>query len=72
MNARPSPCWVEQAGGRATTGHDPLLDQRPDRLHARAPLVFGTPDKVDRVTAYHDLPEQEVSALFGKRGLFRA
>lgn len=63
---------VEQAGGRATTGQDPLLDQRPDQLHARTPLVFGTPDKVDRVTAYHDLPEQEISALFGTRGLFRA
>jgi len=63
---------VEQAGGRATTGRDPLLDQSPNQLHARTPLVFGTPDKVDRVTAYHDLPEQEVSALFGKRGLFRA
>nr|WP_280960195.1 class 1 fructose-bisphosphatase [Antarcticimicrobium luteum] len=63
---------VEQAGGRATTGQDPLLDQRPDQLHARTPLVFGTPDKVDRVTAYHDLPEQEISALFGSRGLFRA
>jgi len=63
---------VEQAGGRATTGQDPLLDQRPDQLHARTPLVFGTPDKVDRVTAYHDLPEQEISALFGNRGLFRA
>lgn len=63
---------VEQAGGRATTGQDPLLDQRPDTLHARTPFVFGTPDKVDRVTAYHDLPEQEISALFGTRGLFRA
>ena len=63
---------VEQAGGRATTGQDPLLDQRPAHLHARTPLVFGTPDKVDRVTAYHDLPDQEVSALFGTRGLFRA
>jgi fructose-1,6-bisphosphatase I len=28
--------------------------------------------KVDRVTAYQDLPVEEVSALFGTRGLFRA
>ncbi|MGR3322360.1 MAG: class 1 fructose-bisphosphatase [Pseudooceanicola sp.] len=63
---------VEQAGGRATDGLDRLLDKVPDSLHARTPFVFGTAQKVDRVTTYHDLPEQEVSALFGHRGLFRA
>lgn len=63
---------VEQAGGRATDGCDPILGQTAKSLHARTPFVFGTPDKVDRVCAYHDLPEQEVSALFGSRGLFRA
>lgn len=63
---------VEQAGGRATTGTDRILSQTAKALHARVPLVFGSADKVDRVTAYHDLPDQEVSALFGSRGLFRA
>lgn len=63
---------IEQAGGKATTGTRRILDCVPDHLHARAPFVFGTADKVDRVTSYHDLPEQEVSALFGNRGLFRA
>ncbi|MDX2484846.1 MAG: class 1 fructose-bisphosphatase [Pseudodonghicola sp.] len=48
---------VEQAGGRATTGPKPLLDQCPDQLHARTPLIFGTPEKVDRVTAYHERAE---------------
>ncbi|WP_269586001.1 class 1 fructose-bisphosphatase [Roseibium sp. Sym1] len=62
---------VEQAGGRATTGTDRLLDQAAETLHQRTPFVFGSVDKVDRVTAYHDLPDQEVSALFGTRGLFR-
>ncbi|POF33646.1 class 1 fructose-bisphosphatase [Roseibium marinum] len=63
---------VEQAGGRATTGTDRILDQTAGSLHARIPFVFGSTDKVDRVVAYHDLPDQEVSALFGTRGLFRA
>ena len=63
---------VEQAGGQATSGCDRLLGQQADSLHARTPLIFGTTDKVSRVCAYHDLPEQEVSALFGNRGLFRA
>ena len=63
---------AEQAGGKATTGTDPILDRVPLSLHARAPFVFGTASKVDRVTNYYDLPEEEVSALFGNRGLFRA
>jgi fructose-1,6-bisphosphatase I len=62
---------VEQAGGKATNGTDRILDLTPDSLHARTPFVFGTAEKVDRVCAYHDLPDHEVSALFGDRGLFR-
>lgn len=62
---------VEQAGGRATDGADPIMAHAPEHLHMRTPFVFGSPEKVDRVTAYHDLPDQEVSALFGTRGLFR-
>lgn len=63
---------VEQAGGRATDGVDPVLDARPPQLHARTPFVFGSANKVARVATYHDLPEAETSALFGKRGLFRS
>ncbi|WP_410216841.1 class 1 fructose-bisphosphatase [Paracoccus sp. (in: a-proteobacteria)] len=63
---------IEQAGGRATDGALPILDARITSLHGRTPFVFGSADKVDRVAAYHDLPEAEVSALFGHRGLFRA
>lgn len=63
---------VEQAGGHATNGTDRILAQTADRLHARTPFVFGSAEKVDRVAAYHDLPDEEVSALFGSRGLFRA
>lgn len=62
---------VEQAGGKATDGCDPILDQVPPSLHARTPFVFGSSDMVERVAAYHDLPESEVAPLFGKRGLFR-
>ncbi|MBV1864257.1 MAG: class 1 fructose-bisphosphatase [Rhodobacteraceae bacterium] len=62
---------VEQAGGKATDGSDPIMNHSVSTLHARTPLIFGTPEKVARVATYHDLPEQEVSALFGSRGLFR-
>lgn len=63
---------VEQAGGKATNGTERILDRVPVALHARTPFVFGTAAKVDRVVSYHDLPDPEISALFGNRGLFRA
>lgn len=62
---------ITQAGGLATDAVAPILAAVPEHLHARTPFVFGTAAKVARVTAYHDLAPQEVSALFGKRGLFR-
>ncbi|KKL10814.1 hypothetical protein LCGC14_2552070, partial [marine sediment metagenome] len=62
---------VEQAGGRATDGSDNILDRTANDLHMRTPFVFGSAQKVTRVATYHDLPEHEVSALFGTRGLFR-
>jgi fructose-1,6-bisphosphatase I len=61
---------LEQAGGAATDGLTPILDQAPDGLHARTPLVFGSADRVASVAAYHALPERNVSPLFGHRGLF--
>lgn len=63
---------IEQAAGGATDGFDPLMRLRADTLHGRTPLVFGSREMVERVTAYNTLPESEVSALFGNRGLFRA
>lgn len=48
-----------------------ILSQSAKTLHGRTPLVFGSADKVTRIAAYHDLPENEVSALFGSEGLFR-
>jgi len=62
---------IEQAGGSATDGTDPILNRVPEQLHARTPFVFGSANKVARVASYFDLPEQESSALFNERGLFR-
>ncbi|MCA8882568.1 MAG: class 1 fructose-bisphosphatase [Rhodobacteraceae bacterium] len=70
--AAPIAFLLEQAGGKATDGADRIMDRQADSLHARTPLVFGSAEKVDRVTAYHDMPDTEISALFGRRGLFRA
>lgn len=62
---------IEQAGGKATDGVDRILSQHVTELHGRTPFVFGSANKVDKIAVYHDLPENETSALFGKRGLFR-
>ncbi len=63
---------IEQAGGKASDGCDPIMGKTAQSLHARCPLVFGSAEKVNRIAAYYDLPDHEVSALFGQRGLFRA
>ncbi len=58
---------VEQAGGAATDGTDPVLDKVPTRLHERTPFVFGSADKVARFATYLDLPAQETSARFAAK-----
>lgn len=63
---------IEQADGKATDAIDPILDQQASELHGHTPFVFGSKGNVEKVTAYHDLPDNETSALFGKRGLFRS
>jgi len=42
---------VEAAGGRATNGHQRILDLTPEGLHDRTPLYIGNPVPVDEVTA---------------------
>jgi fructose-1,6-bisphosphatase I len=67
--------WVmEQAGGRATTGNERVLDVVPTSLHQKTPLICGSREEVDRVSRlYSGLDfKGERSALFGRRGLFRA
>ena len=63
---------IEQTGGGATDGRTAILEQGAPTLHQRTPFVFGSAEKVARIAAYHELPQTEVSALFGHRGLFRA
>lgn len=63
---------IENAGGRATNGAEPILSLRQGRDQTLSPFIFGSSDMVDRVATYHDLPPTEISALFGNRGLFRA
>ncbi len=71
--ANPIGFVMEQAGARASTGRQPVLEVRPDSLHQRIGLVFGSKNEVERIERYHregstrDLP----NPLFVERGLFR-
>ncbi|WP_008313974.1 class 1 fructose-bisphosphatase [Leptolyngbya sp. PCC 6406] len=43
---------IEQAGGLASTGTEPILDVIPGELHQRTPLVIGSREDVDLVTSF--------------------
>lgn len=45
--ANPFAFVFEAAGGRATTGRERILDVVPTSLHARVPLILGSPRDVD-------------------------
>ena len=63
---------IEQAGGRASDGRTRALEVRPEALHQRIGLVFGSADEVERIERYHaaEPPDTYSSPLFGRRGLF--
>jgi len=51
--ANPMAFIVEQAGGAASTGRQPVLDLVPTGLHQRVPVILGSRHEVERVVAYH-------------------
>ena len=71
--AAPVGFLIEQAGGRASTGRQPVLGVRPSGLHQRIGLVFGSREEVERIERYHREPDRDIALnpLFAERGLFR-
>jgi len=74
--ANPISLLIEQAGGRATTGSQRLMEVTPENLHQRIPLILGSRNEVERIVRYHaewacgtDRPF--TSPLFNERSLFR-
>lgn len=43
---------IEQAGGRASTGTEEILDVVPEKLHQRTPLIIGSKDDVALVESF--------------------
>ena len=71
--ANPIGMIMEQAGGRASTGREPMLAVQPSSLHQRIGLVFGSKNEVERIERYHHEPSDQSSntPLFAERTLFR-
>jgi len=71
--ANPIGMVMEQAGGRASTGREPMLSVKPDGLHQRIGLVFGSKNEVERIERYHSEPAEAENdnPLFAERSLFR-
>jgi fructose-1,6-bisphosphatase I/sedoheptulose-1,7-bisphosphatase len=74
--ANPVGFLVEQAGGRATTGNQQVLEIVPEALHQRVPLILGSRNEVERIERYHQefasgIDRPYDSPLFNERSLFR-
>jgi fructose-1,6-bisphosphatase I / sedoheptulose-1,7-bisphosphatase len=71
--ANPIGFLMEQAGGRASTGRQPVLGVPPSELHQRIGIVFGSKNEVERIERYHREPASREAAnpLFAERSLFR-
>jgi fructose-1,6-bisphosphatase I/sedoheptulose-1,7-bisphosphatase len=71
--ANPIGFIMEQAGGRASTGRQPVLGVKPSALHQRIGFVFGSRNEVERIERYHHDPakREAPNPLFAERSLFR-
>ena len=71
--ANPIGFVIEQAGGRASTGRQPMLGVKPTALHQRIGVVFGSKNEVERIERYHHEPltREAPAPLFAPRSLFR-
>ena len=72
--ANPIAFLVEQAGGRASTGYEPVLHVQPKDIHQRIGLICGSRSEVERIERYHEEKTHDAplrSPLFAERGLFR-
>jgi fructose-1,6-bisphosphatase len=72
--ANPIGFIIEQAGGRASTGRESVLNIKPESLHQRIGFVFGARAEVERIERYHrEYNDFEFKApLFGTRTVFRS
>lgn len=75
FEANPIAFVIEQAGGLASTGREPVMSVQPEGLDQRVPLIFGSRNEVERIVRYHQeyddgVDKEYSSPLFGTRSLF--
>lgn len=73
--ANPLAFIIEQASGLASTGRERLMESRPQDLHQRVPVIFGSRAEVELIERYHRdhaEPSTDDFSLFNTRSLFRA
>ncbi|GGE98899.1 fructose-1,6-bisphosphatase class 1 [Aliidongia dinghuensis] len=75
--ASPMAMLVEQAGGAASTGREPILDIVPEVIHQRVPVILGSREEVERLVRYHEIFDRGEALvfrtpLFNTRTLFQA
>ena len=51
--ASPMALVIEQAGGRASNGRQPILDLVPEALHQRTPLFIGSTEDVETAESFY-------------------
>jgi fructose-1,6-bisphosphatase I len=72
-HAAPLALIIEQAGGAASDGNEPILGMPVPSLHARVPLIFGCREQVNEVIEYISGVALDSGhfPLFLNRGLLR-
>jgi fructose-1,6-bisphosphatase len=73
--ANPMAMIIEQAGGRASTGRERVLEVVPSKIHQRVPLILGSKNEVERIERYYrefdaGTDEAFASPLFNTKSLF--
>ncbi|GGI70643.1 class 1 fructose-bisphosphatase [Shewanella gelidii] len=61
--ANPMALLVEQAGGKASTGYENILDIDPQEIHQRVAVILGSANEVDTCLSYHDIDYSEEPSL---------
>ncbi|QIR13543.1 class 1 fructose-bisphosphatase [Shewanella aestuarii] len=51
--ANPMAFLVEQAGGKASTGYEDIMDIQPTEIHQRVAVILGSRNEVDMCLSYH-------------------
>ncbi|ABV86058.1 class 1 fructose-bisphosphatase [Shewanella pealeana] len=61
--ANPMAFLVEQAGGKASTGYETIMDIQPTEIHQRVAVILGSANEVDACLEYHGIDYSEEPVL---------